>query len=97
MNPDTTTETPVSYTVPASTIPQSVMKLNPEWLITLALCFFLGMLGVHRFYNGKIGTGILMIVTFGGLGIWAFIDFIIVLFGKFTHKNGTVISVRIPA
>jgi len=35
----------------------------------LLLCFFFGVLGVHRFYVGKIGTGLLMIVTFGGLGI----------------------------
>ncbi len=96
MNPNNSTETPITYTVPSNS-PAGTLKLNPEWLITLALCFFLGMLGVHRFYNGKIGTGILMIVTFGGLGIWAFIDLIIVAFGKFTHKNGTVITIRIPA
>ncbi len=73
------------------------MRLNPEWMITLALVFFLGFLGVHRFYNGKIGTGILMILTLGGFGIWSLIDFIMILFGKFTTKDGTVISVRVPA
>ena len=72
------------------------LRINPEWLITALLCFFLGVIGVHRFYNGKIGTGILMIVTLGGLGIWATIDMIMILFGKFTHKDGTVIPVRIP-
>ncbi|MEN9881298.1 MAG: hypothetical protein RLZZ308_481 [Candidatus Parcubacteria bacterium] len=75
----------------------SDMRINPEWMITLALVFFLGVLGVHRFYNGKIGTGILMIFTLGGLGIWATIDFIMVLFGKFTKKDGSLITVRIPA
>ncbi len=96
MNPNDTTPTPINYQTPPGSSEPVPMKLNPEWLITLALCFFLGMLGVHRFYNGKIGTGILMIITFGGLGIWALIDLIIVAFGKFTHKNGTVITVRIP-
>lgn len=75
----------------------SDLRLNNEWLITLLLCFFLGCLGVHRFYNGKIGTGILMIVTLGGLGIWTMIDLIMVLFGKFTKKDGSLIPVRIPA
>lgn len=73
------------------------MRINPEWMITFALVFFLGVIGVHRFYNGKIGTGILMILTLGGLGIWVTIDLIMVLFGKFTKKDGTLISVRIPA
>jgi TM2 domain-containing membrane protein YozV len=73
------------------------MRINPEWMITLALVFFLGALGVHRFYNGKIGTGILMIFTLGGFGIWVTIDLIMVLFGKFTKKDGTLITVRIPA
>lgn len=60
--------------------------------------FFLGSnIGVHRFYNGKTGTGILMILTLEGFGIWATIDIIMILFGKFTKKDGTLIPVRIPA
>ena len=74
----------------------SDMRINPEWMITLAFVFFLGFFGAHRFYNGKIGTGILMILTLGGLGIWITIDFIMVIFGKFTKKDGSLIPVRIP-
>ncbi len=57
-------------------------------LVTLLLCFFLGVLGVHRFYVRKIGTGILMLVTLGGLGIWALIDLILVVIGSFKDKQG---------
>lgn len=59
---------------------------------TILLCFFLGVLGVHRFYVGKIGTGILMLITFGGLGIWALVDFIIIVTGSFKDKGGLPIK-----
>jgi TM2 domain-containing membrane protein YozV len=61
---------------------------------TVLLCFLLGVLGVHRFYVGKIGTGILQLVTLGGLGIWAMIDFILIIVGKFTDKDGRAIKPR---
>ncbi len=49
-----------------------------KWVAVL-LCFFLGYLGVHRFYEGKIGTGILWLCTAGLFGIGTLIDFIILL------------------
>ena len=52
------------------------------------LCAFLGVLGVHRFYVGKVGTGILQLLTFGGLGIWVLIDFIMILTGSFKDSEG---------
>jgi len=57
-------------------------------LVAFLLCLFLGLLGVHRFYAGKIGTGILMIVTGGGLGIWWLIDLIFIGCGSFRDKQG---------
>ena len=60
--------------------------------VALLLCFFLGFLGLHRFYVGKIGTGILQLVTFGGLGIWALIDCIIIILQKFSDKEGNTLS-----
>ena len=63
-----------------------------SWLVTLLLCFFLGAIGVHRFYVGKIGTGILQIVTFGGLGIWVLIDFIMIAIGKFSDQQGQALA-----
>ena len=56
-------------------------------LAAALLCFFVGVLGVHRFYVGKVGTGILQLVTFGGLGIWALIDLIVILVGTFRDKQ----------
>lgn len=55
---------------------------------TLLLCFFLGVFGIHRFYVGKIGTGILQLLTLGGLGIWAMIDVVIIACGNFKDKQG---------
>lgn len=57
-------------------------------LAALLLCVFVGALGVHRFYVGKIGTGVAMIFTLGGLGIWVLVDIIMIATGAFTDANG---------
>jgi hypothetical protein len=59
-----------------------------DWLTTLLLCFFLGALGVHRFYTGHTAIGIVQLLTLGGCGIWALIDFIIIIMGNFKDSNG---------
>ncbi|MBD1543031.1 NINE protein [Arthrobacter sp. IA7] len=61
---------------------------NKSFLVTWLLSLLLGVLGVDRFYLGKVGTGILKLVTFGGLGIWALIDLILVLANKTRDKQG---------
>lgn len=56
------------------------------------LCFFLGTFGAHRFYVGKTGTAIAQIFTLGGLGIWAFVDLIMIICGAFKDKEGNKIT-----
>lgn len=68
------------------------MKSEKDWLTTLLLCLFLGGLGVHRFYAGKIGTGILQLITLGGCGIWSLIDLIMILTGNFKDGQGNPIT-----
>ena len=60
-------------------------------LIALLLCLFFGWIGAHRFYVGKIGTGILMICTLGFFGIWALIDLLIIVMGYFKDKEGKLV------
>ncbi len=51
------------------------------------LCFLFGVLGIHRFYVGKVGTGVIQLLTGGGFGIWFLIDFILILLGIFKDKE----------
>lgn len=61
-------------------------------VVLILLCFFLGCLGVHRFYVGKIGTGILQLLTLGGMGIWTLIDLIFAICGRFKDSQGRLIN-----
>jgi len=73
--------------------PVSTEAVSPKSrTVASVLCFFLGWLGIHRFYVGKTGTGILMIITLGGLGIWQLIDLIMLLCGVFKDKQNQVVK-----
>ena len=63
-----------------------------SFIVTLLLAFFLGVLGAHRFYTGKIGTGVLQLITLGGLGIWCLIDIVMIILGKYQDKYGLIVS-----
>ncbi|MFH0806598.1 MAG: TM2 domain-containing protein [Candidatus Brennerbacteria bacterium] len=69
------------------------MEISPKLRLAAALfCGFFGFLGIHRFYVGKTGTGILMILTAGGFGIWIAIDFIFIVLGQFRDKEGRLVK-----
>jgi len=66
--------------------------VGAKWLTLVLLSFFLGALGVDRFYTGYIGLGILKLITAGGCGVWALIDFILIVCGKYKDANGRLIT-----
>ena len=64
------------------------MGMQKSWITTVLLCQFLGTFGVHRFYTGRIVSGIFQLLTFGGFGIWTLIDLIMIYTDSFMDDMG---------
>lgn len=82
------TTTTTTYT--ATRNDDSVSSLSR--LVAFLLCLFLGGFGAHRFYAGKIGTGLLWLFTCGCFGIGSLVDLILIACGAFTDSNGKTIA-----
>jgi len=65
--------------------------------IALALAAIIGPFGAHRFYAGRTASGILMLITLGGLGIWWLFDVIVIAAGGFRDADGRFITDWDPA
>ncbi len=65
---------------------------DKNWIAALLLCWFLGILGIHRFYLGYIWQGVVQLLTLGGLGIWTLIDFIRIIIKDLEPKDGSYID-----
>jgi len=78
--------------VPQSATPSDKATSDKALLPTFLLAFFFGVFGAHRFYVGKTGTAILQLCTFGACGIWAVIDWILILCKAFTDGQGKRIT-----
>ena len=59
-----------------------------SFIVTLMLCWTLGVFGVHRFYTGSIAVGLFQLFTCGGCGIWALVDFVLILAGSYRDADG---------
>jgi len=68
---------------------EKVKAGSKSWITALLLSFFLGVLGIHRFYLGYTWQGVVQLLTLGGLGIWSFIDFIRIIIKDLQPKDGS--------
>ncbi|WP_396667365.1 TM2 domain-containing protein [Microbacterium sp. R86528] len=76
------------HAYPVAAVPGPTAVPTKSFIATWLFAWLLGFFGVDRFYLGKIGTGILKLITFGGLGIWVLVDIVLVLTGLTRDKQG---------
>ena len=73
---------------PVTQISNEINEQRNKWVTCLLLCWFLGVLGAHRFYTKHTSIGVMQILTLGGCGIWALVDFIKIVTGSMKMADG---------
>ena len=87
--PSSTVNVNVNVNAPAREKPGTQITVSDRsWPVLFLLCLFLGVIGVHRFYVGKIGTGLIWLFTGGLMGVGILIDLVVILLRLFKDKNG---------
>lgn len=87
LKPDTNVQhRDAGFPVKASSVPG--VFSDKQWITALLLSFFVGFLGVDRFYLGQTGLGIAKLLTGGGCGVWALIDFILIAMRNVNDSDG---------
>lgn len=82
------TNIPTPALTATPTTPAVAIDKRRHFLAVFFLSFMWGTFGVDRFYLGKVGTGILKLITFGGFGLWTLIDLALVMSGAMRDKQG---------
>lgn len=72
---------------------ENKQKSEKDFIVTLLLSIFLGVFGIHRFYAGKVGTGLIWLFTLGVFGFGYIADIVIITAQSFDDKNGKTITI----
>jgi len=80
---------PIQSTISDAAQGSGIPLSSNEQIIAILLCFFLGGLGIHRFYLGYTTIGVIQLLTAGGCGVWVLIDFIRLIIGDLGRAGGS--------